>query len=185
VSAHPEIKEVDWESWTPKERATLLFVTTADQILLIQKKRGIGAGKINGPGGRLDPGETPMACAIREVQEELGIRALGVREAGELRFQFADGFSMLVYVFRADRFAGTPRETDEAVPRWTRLDEIPFDRMWADDRVWMPLMLRNIRFDGRFIFDGDELLAYAIRSDGATAASGRGPAKPSTRLVPD
>ncbi len=49
---------VDWTTWEPKERATLLFVIKEGQILLIRKKRGLGAGKINGPGGRLEPGET-------------------------------------------------------------------------------------------------------------------------------
>ena len=36
--------------------------------------------------------------------------------------------------------------------------------MWADDRHWMPLMLEGARFDGRFIFDGDEMLDFAIET---------------------
>ena len=50
---------------------TLLFVIRAGQILLIHKKRGLGAGKINGPGGRLHLGESPLHGAVREVKEEL------------------------------------------------------------------------------------------------------------------
>ena len=53
------VEDVDWESWIPEQRATLLFVVKDGQVLLIHKKRGLGAGKINAPGGRLDPGETP------------------------------------------------------------------------------------------------------------------------------
>ncbi|MHC5112058.1 MAG: 8-oxo-dGTP diphosphatase [Planctomycetota bacterium] len=152
------------QTWIPREKATLIFVVRDERILLIHKKRGIGAGKINGPGGRLDPGETPLQCAVREVQEELLVTPTGLREAGELRFQFIDGYSMLVYVYRADDVSGVPRETDEADPLWTDLNEIPFERMWDDDRYWMPLMLERIYFEGRFVFDGDTLVDHSVQT---------------------
>jgi 8-oxo-dGTP diphosphatase len=50
--------KTDWSVWQPTERANLCFVTRGDEVLLIHKKRGLGAGKINGPGGRIEPGET-------------------------------------------------------------------------------------------------------------------------------
>jgi 8-oxo-dGTP diphosphatase len=163
VNRFARLSQINWADWTPTERATLLFVVRDGQILLIAKKRGLGAGKINGPGGRIEKGETPAASAIREVQEELGITPLGVRERGDLSFQFADGFSIYVTVFSADDYDGVPRETDEAVPLWTPIDGIPYDRMWADDRVWMPLLLGGKRFTGRFLFDGDALLGHEIQ----------------------
>lgn len=156
------LADVDWINWDPKQRATLLFVIKEGKVLLIHKKRGLGAGKVNAPGGRLDPGETPEQCAIREVQEELCVTPTGVQFVGELRFQFVDGLSIHGYVFRADDHEGEPQETDEAIPLWTDLGQIPFDNMWADDRLWIPLMLDNVFFDGRFLFDGDAMLAYEI-----------------------
>ena len=65
----------DWSTWQPTLRATLLFIVRDGEILLIRKKRGLGAGKINGPGGKIDPGETARQCAVREVEEELLITA--------------------------------------------------------------------------------------------------------------
>ena len=44
--------------------------------------------------GRVDPGETPEQGAIREAQEELHVTPIGVRKAGELAFQFRDGYSL-------------------------------------------------------------------------------------------
>jgi 8-oxo-dGTP diphosphatase len=155
-------EHIDWASWMPRERATILFVIRDGSTLLILKKRGLGAGKINGPGGRIDPGETPMACAIREVQEELCVTPTGVQPAGELRFQFVDGHSIHGYVFTASDCEGEPQETDEAVPRWTRIDDIPYDRMWADDRLWIPHMLAGRPFDGRFLFDGDAMVGHTL-----------------------
>jgi hypothetical protein len=58
-------EDIDWTHWTSHEHATLLFVRQADRVLLIRKQRGLGAGKINGPGGRLDEGESPLHCVIR------------------------------------------------------------------------------------------------------------------------
>jgi 8-oxo-dGTP diphosphatase len=156
------LSPVDWVSWTPRERATLLFVVRDGQVLLILKKRGLGAGKVNGPGGRIDPGESPLQCAVREVQEELLVTPTGVREAGELYFQFVDGHSIHGYVFRADDCDGTPSETDEATPMWTPIDQIPYDRMWADDRLWMPHLLDRRPFVGRFLFDGDSMRWHEV-----------------------
>ncbi|MBW2267051.1 MAG: 8-oxo-dGTP diphosphatase [Deltaproteobacteria bacterium] len=157
------VDDIHWPSWRPEQRATLLFVVRDDQVLLIHKKRGLGAGKINGPGGRIDPGETPLECAVREVEEELCVTPTGVREVGELRFQFVDGLSMHDYVFLASDYVGQPRETDEAIPRWTPLDAIPYAEMWQDDLLWIPLMLAGEHFDGRFIFDGDVMLDHDLR----------------------
>ena len=156
--------EIEWSGWTPHERATLLFVRQADRVLLIRKKRGLGAGKINGPGGRLDAGESPEQCAIREVQEELRVTPIGVEARGELAFQFVDGYALYVYVFSATGCEGDPQETAEAEPLWTPLDAIPFDQMWADDYLWFPYLLSGEIFCGRFLFDGDTLLGYELNS---------------------
>jgi 8-oxo-dGTP diphosphatase len=150
--------DIDWENWEPVDRATLLFVIVDRQILLIRKKRGLGAGKVNGPGGRLLEGEEPLAGAIRETQEELGVTPRRVRYGGELAFQFLDGYSTHVHVFSAEEYVGEPRETDEAVPMWTPVGAIPYDEMWQDDVLWMPLLLEGCRFRGRFVFDEDRML---------------------------
>ena len=156
------LRDVDWARWVPRERATLLFVIRDGHVLLIHKKKGLGAGKINGPGGRIEPGEQPAEAAVREVQEELRVTPTGVKKAGELMFQFTDGFSIHGYVFTASDLVGEPSETDEATPQWFPLDDMPFDRMWQDDRVWIPWMLAGKPFLGRFIFDNDTMLDSEI-----------------------
>ena len=83
---------IDWSTWTPRETATLMFVRMDGMVLLIRKLMGMGAGLINAPGGRVDPGETPEQGAVREAQEELHVTPIGVRKAGELAFQFKDGY---------------------------------------------------------------------------------------------
>lgn len=154
--------QVPWQGWTPKDVATLLFVVRDERILLIHKKRGLGKGKINGPGGRVEGDETPRACAIREVEEELLVTPVSLHRLGLLDFQFTDGYSLRCHVYRADDCLGTPTETDEAVPMWLDLDAIPYERMWADDRIWLPMLLVGRRFQGRFLFDGDRMTGFRM-----------------------
>ena len=151
---------LDWTTWRGEMLATLMFIVRDGQVLLIEKKRGLGAGKINGPGGKIEPGETALEAVIRETQEELCITPLAPRKLGELWFAMTTCPHILCHVFRAEAFTGTPTETAEAVPLWTPLDAIPYHRMWADDRHWLPLLLAQQSFRGRFVFD-DEVLQWS------------------------
>ena len=156
------LTDIDWPSWTPTMRGTLMFVIGDGEALLIRKKRGLGAGKINAPGGKIDPGETALEAAIRETQEEVGVTPLDPEERGELSFQFLDGLRLHVRVFVSTRWTDEARESDEAIPLWTRLDAMPYDEMWADDRVWVPELLADRRFTLRALFDGDTMLDHSI-----------------------
>lgn len=166
---------IDWNRWQARERANLCFIVRDDQILLIRKKRGFGAGKINGPGGKVEPRETPLAAALRETEEELGIRPLDAELRGELHFQFRDGYSLHCAVFLAHEFAGEPRDTDEAVPLWTPLDRVPYEEMWEDDRHWLPLLIGGKCFSGYFEFDGERLLNREIVVRPAPSSTDRAP----------
>jgi 8-oxo-dGTP diphosphatase len=156
------VSEFDWTEWCCEIEATLMFVVRDAQILLIEKKRGLGAGKINGPGGKLDPGETPLECAIRETQEELLISVKEARKVGELWFRMSDCPDIHCHVFLASDFTGTPTETDEAIPLWVSLDAIPYERMWEDDRHWLPIILAGGCFLGKFVFEGETMMWMEI-----------------------
>ena len=166
------IEEIDWSDWEAVDKATLLFVRRDDELLLIRKRRGLGAGKINAPGGRLDDGEKARDGAIREVREEVCVTPIDPDHRGELLFQFVDGYSIHVWVYRTRDFEGEPTETHEAEPLWTRMDEIPFDAMWEDDKYWLPMLVRGERFQTKWIFDGDRMLDYEIETDGNIAPWG-------------
>lgn len=157
-----DVFEPDWKSWQAKDLATLVFVVRDGQVLLIRKKRGLGAGKINGPGGRREPGEAAVDCAIRECQEEVLVTPTALEYSGRLRFHFLDGYGIDVSVFRAADCVGEPGETDEALPFWAAVGELPYDEMWEDDRHWLPHLLAKRSFDGRFVFDGERMVSCVI-----------------------
>lgn len=157
-----EVDAVQWQSWVPRERAVLCFIRDTHQIMLIHKKTGLGTGKVNAPGGRIEPGEAAVDATIRECQEEIGLTPLNPYKVGELFFIFTDGYSLHGTVFFSDSFTGTPIQTIEADPFWCPLDAIPYDEMWEDDIYWLPLALSGRCFKAYFIFDGDRMLSRRV-----------------------
>ena len=145
-------------AWKPERFATLIYMVKEDSVLLIRKLRGHGAGKINAPGGHIEVGETPEECAIREAFEEVRMVVLAAKLHAKLRFHDTEnGFNMLGYAFVATEFTGEPQPSDEAIPFWVKINEIPFDQMWEDDRLWIPRILAGEVLDCEFVFANDEL----------------------------
>lgn len=142
---------------------TLCLLAQDDSLLLGMKKRGFGMGKWNGFGGKINPGETIEEAALREFQEECGLTAKYLEPVGVLDFDSPGKFSLRVHVFGVNGFEGEPAESEEMLPQWFKLDEIPYDSMWPDDRHWLPLFLEGKKFNGTFLFgDGDTILEHSI-----------------------
>lgn len=159
---HRTVEEIDWRTWVPTERGSLCYICQDSRVLLIHKKTGLGAGKINAPGGRIEPDETPLHAAIRETQEEVGVTPSGLQKRGELFFEFTNGYNLHCTVFFASGFSGEPVETSEAKPFWCAVSALPYERMWEDDRHWMPPAFAGTRFAGYFVFDEDRMLSKRV-----------------------
>ena len=144
--------------------ATLCYLFRGGRILLIKKKKKFGAGKWNGPGGRVEEGESVEEAAIRETEEEIGLKPIGVRHVGVNEFYLENQLEWIVHIFSADSFEGAETETEEARPEWFAISDIPYENMWPDDSIWMPLMLHGKRFRGRFYYDEnyDKMLRHDI-----------------------
>lgn len=148
--------------------ATLCHPIVDGELLLIRKQRGLGEGNLLGPGGKRESGETPREAARREVREEVRVEPTGLAKCGEFAFHFRDETpdddSMHVHVFTADGVEGDPEATPEAVPEWHPKDNLPYDEMWVDDRVWMPHMLAGETFAGTFVLtdDGEAMRWYEM-----------------------
>ncbi len=143
-----------------KKLLTLCLAVKDDQILLGMKKRGFGAGRWNGFGGKVEAGESIEDGAKREMKEECGVEIEQMEKVGihEFRFKKNPQEVLEVHVFRVDTFAGEPVETDEMRPHWFAFDEIPYDTMWADDRYWMPLFLEGKKPRTKFLFSENDTL---------------------------
>jgi len=143
--------------------AVIVHVVQDGRILLHYKKRGHGAGFWNGLGGKIEPGESPEECALREAREEMGTGVKNLVKLGEITFHDVQGEDWLVHVFRGE-VEGEPRESEESLPRWFSLSDIPYDDMWEDDRYWLPLVINNLRFRAEFWFSGMEMKRFILEA---------------------
>ena len=121
------------------------------KILMIKRHRGLnsisaaadGMGKdiFNLPGGKRDPGESFLECAVRESAEETGITPIAPVLCGQLQFEFADAI-IINQVFKTEEWSGElAPPNDECTALWMDMNSIPYDKMWADDKTWFPEML--------------------------------------------
>jgi 8-oxo-dGTP diphosphatase len=148
--------------------ATVCHIIHNGKLLLKKANSGISIGKWNGPGGKIERGETPETNVVREVGEETGLRIVNPVNHGTIRFYMNGGgrLDFLVYVFSARRFTGKARSSAEGRVRWFDVAKIPYAKMWDDDRYWLPLVLNGVRFDARFSYDrqNKRVVDYAIKS---------------------
>ncbi|GAB6944910.1 8-oxo-dGTP diphosphatase [Vulcanisaeta sp. JCM 14467] len=145
---------------------TLVYVVKDGRVLLIRKKRGLGAGYYNGVGGKIESGEDVVSAAIRECREEVGIEPRDLEWMGLLEFwNYEDGkveSVHFVHVFIAHDFSGVPRESEEAEPIWFGINEVPYSNMWSDDVLWLPKVLSGKKVYARFDFDRWRLIGGQV-----------------------
>lgn len=60
-----------------------------------------------------------------------------------------------MHVFLSEEWEGEPEEGEEMRPEWFSFSEIPFGRMWKDDKHWLPLVLKGKKLRARFVFAED------------------------------
>ena len=152
----------------PDIRRTLLFLTRDGEILLAMKKRGFGAGKWNGVGGKPEAGESITDALVRETQEEIGVTPTNYWSVAELDFvqdaETDDPWHMYVYAYLCDKWQGEPSESEEMAPAWYTENALPYADMWEDDEYWLPQVLAGEKVIGRFTFDEhDKLLTHRVK----------------------
>ena len=139
------------------------------EILLAMKRRGFGAGKWNGVGGKVEPGEDATTAAIRETYEEVGVNVepQHMRHVAQLTFHDPPKSDSDIHcdIFVAEAWSGEPAESEEMSPSWFAAADIPYDSMWPDDRTWLPRVLAGERVRGEFWFggpSGEDLVRHTV-----------------------
>lgn len=137
-----------------------------DEVLIGRKLTGLGRGKAVAPGGKLEPGETPIEAAVREVAEEVGVSVApeSLDLVGELTYLFPHKpqWSQRSWAFVSRAWAGTPTTSREMAPAFHPIGALPLDEMWGDARHWLPQALKGQRIAATFTFGGDLETVAAI-----------------------
>lgn len=92
--------------------------------ILIGQRKDLGHHPLKWefPGGKVEPGETPDAALIRELQEELGIHARIDRELMRYEYQYPGRSRILLIFYRVLDFDGEPRNLDFDQIRWEQAE---------------------------------------------------------------
>jgi 8-oxo-dGTP diphosphatase len=129
----------------------------------VKKTNDIHQGKWNGLGGKLDPGETPEECAIREIFEESGLKVRNPQLKGFLTFpHFANDEDWYAFVFVAEEFEGELIDSPEGVLRWIDDAELLELNLWEGDRVFLPWLDRRGFFSGKFVYQDGKLISHEV-----------------------
>jgi 8-oxo-dGTP pyrophosphatase MutT (NUDIX family) len=164
AEAENQKQKQEFDPLNPREtiRAVICYVYDKPRrnYLLIHKAKGkFGGGFWNGPGGKIEAGESAEKATKREVFEETGLRISNLEEAGTLEFYFGHGKQKpdwTAVVFITTEFQGKLKtRSEEGTLHWIGEDELPFDCMWEDDRYWLPLLVKGTKFKGVFEFTSD------------------------------
>jgi 8-oxo-dGTP diphosphatase len=143
-------------------RYTLIFLRRLDQILMLHRRNPPNQGLWNGLGGRIEPGETPLACALREVREESGFELETLEFGGLLTW---DGFETPpggLYLFRGDAPEGEERGNGEGELEWKDLSWVLSDKgVVSNIHIFGPGFFRGAApREYRFHYQDGEILSY-------------------------
>ncbi len=146
--------------------ATLCYVQSNGKTLMlhrIKKRNDMHAGKWSGLGGKLESGESPEDCVIREVLEESGLLIANPELRGVLTFpRFSKGEDWYAFVFVAACFTGELIDSSEGVLAWVDDDQLLDLELWEGDRTFIPWLRRRGFFSAKFEYDDGRLLGYEV-----------------------
>lgn len=146
--------------------ATLCYLKSDGKTLMIhrvKKANDIHEGKWNGLGGKLEPGETPEECAIREIREESGLRVVDPRLCGFLTFPgFSNDEDWYVFVYVIRKFAGDLIVSPEGHLKWIPDGDLPALPLWEGDRHFLKWMDEGKFFSGKFVYRDGALIEHSV-----------------------
>lgn len=151
--------------------ATLGYIISPDgqETLLIHRNTRPGdlhLGKYNGLGGKLHPDEDIIAGLRREIREEAGVECEEILLRGTISWPGfgQNGEDWFGFIFRIDRFSGTPfTENPEGTLSWVPVERILDLPLWEGDRYFLPLVFgsETRQFHGVMPYDGGRPVSWS------------------------
>ncbi|MBO6157933.1 MAG: 8-oxo-dGTP diphosphatase [Firmicutes bacterium] len=153
---------------------SMCYVVGPEGVLMlhrVSKKVDINKGKWVGVGGKLENGESPKECVIREIREETGLIAEEVRLSALVTFNFLDPDPELsdwdteyMFVFVCDKFTGeVDFACNEGNLAWVPMEALPTLPMWEGDALFMaPVLGGTPFFSMKMTYQGDTLISWDL-----------------------
>jgi 8-oxo-dGTP diphosphatase len=145
--------------------ATLCYVRSGGKTLMvhrIKKANDMHQGRWNGLGGKLEPGETPEECAVREIREESGLVARNLLLKGFLTFPgFSNDEDWYAFVFVVNEYEGELIDSPEGVLQWVDDEELTKLFLWEGDYLFLPWLDQKGFFSAKFVYRENKLVDHA------------------------
>ncbi|MFZ1753803.1 MAG: 8-oxo-dGTP diphosphatase [Caldilineaceae bacterium] len=154
--------------------ATLCYVQKPGHTLMlhrVKKKNDMHQGKWNGLGGKVEAGESPEECAVREVWEESGLTCRNPRLRGFITFPAFDEIDdWYTFLYTFDEFEGELIDSPEGNLAWIENERLLALNLWPGDRVFLPWVFQDSLFSAKFIYEKGEFIRHAVTFYGADGA---------------
>ncbi len=148
--------------------ATLCYIIDKkrDSTLMlhrIKKENDYHQGKWNGLGGKLNEGESPEECAIREIKEESGLTIKKPFLKGIITFPNFDGVDdWYVFVFTIDEFEGKLIDSPEGKLEWIPNNKLTLLNLWEGDKIFLEWVFGDKLFSAKFNYENGKFLDYNV-----------------------
>ncbi len=119
---------------------TICYIVKDREVLMlhrIKKENDMNANKWIGVGGKVEEGESPKECIIRETFEETGLTLKNPILKSVVTFNFAKYDNELMFVYIAKEFEGDIKECNEGVLKWIPINKLDELEMWEGDRYFL------------------------------------------------
>jgi 8-oxo-dGTP diphosphatase len=147
---------------------SLCYLVSDKRVLLIQRRNPPHVGLWSPPGGKLNPGESPTRCVLREFYEETGLMLVKPRLRVVTTVLHAGmGMHWMLFVYTARRFTGELAASDEGDIRWIALDELDrYPRPAADVRMLEHVLCKSPVREMEFRYDREDRLVDQVAGAG-------------------
>ena len=144
--------------------ATLCYLNKNGKTLMLyrnKKNNDMNGGKWIGLGGKIEDGETPEECAIREIKEESGLVAKKLELKGILTFPSFDNIeTWYVFLFLVTEFEGELIESSEGLLKWIEDDQLFDLPMWEGDKIFLRWLNQKGFYSAKFIYKNNSFIDY-------------------------
>lgn len=149
------------------KNTTLCYIEKEDSYLMlhrVKKVNDMNQDKWIGVGGKLEEGESPEECVLREVVEETGLTLKQYRYRGFITFVSKQWGTEYMHLFTADKYEGQIKECEEGNLEWVPKSQIEKLNLWEGDKIFFRLLEENSGFFSlKLSYDGDSLISYDVK----------------------
>ena len=148
------------------QNTTLCYIEQDDKYLMlhrVKKENDMNKDKWIGVGGKLEAGESPEECLLREVKEETGLTLTKFRYRGLVTFVSNQWGTEYMHLFTATEYEGKMKSCTEGNLEWVPKAQIEKLNLWEGDKIFFRLLEENKGFFSlKLCYDFDCLISHTV-----------------------